>query len=481
MAQFHLKVSTISRSKGRSAVAAAAYRTGRAFLDVRTGDVHDYRRKQGVKETFIAAPDGVDWVEGHEALWNAAEAAETRKNAVTAREWLIALPHELDAVQRTELARALATELVTRYGVVVDVAIHAPSREGDQRNHHAHLLCTTREATPEGFGKKTRILDAAKTGGPEIEAMRAWWADTVNDALAAAKRPERIDHRPKRVVVAELSEQAAALEAKIRAIAIVNASPDRLGGFREGVRKLGQAVRESGASILLATKATTQVLREKAKALRDRAWQLDGPPNRHDGPRLTAYKRRMAPIWKREQEEAAARRAAEAAERTRQAERAEEAREAARRAEEKRRQAEEMADRYAEVTLPLVQRARRDETFARRIEDWGIDLDRSDHAAARDPIWTMLGPDDGYGSRKLVWSALTDEARAIDQRRKEAEERHKQQQDAYARAKRERERQRRADREEQRRTDADQDPKPSPTPQPKKPEPGSGSGGGPAP
>lgn len=67
--------------------------------------------------------------------------------------------------------------------MAVDAAVHAPNREGDQRNHHAHLLTTTRSATPEGLGPKTRILDAAKTGGVEIAAMRKWWAGTVNGWL----------------------------------------------------------------------------------------------------------------------------------------------------------------------------------------------------------------------------------------------------------------------------------------------------------
>ncbi|WP_110507696.1 MobA/MobL family protein, partial [Komagataeibacter oboediens] len=94
-----------------------------------------------------------------------------------------------------DLARAFAGALVERYGVAADVALHAPSREGDARNHHVHILTTTREVEPDGLGKKTRILDAAKTGGPEIESLRELWAMQCNEALERHDKPARVDHR----------------------------------------------------------------------------------------------------------------------------------------------------------------------------------------------------------------------------------------------------------------------------------------------
>ena len=153
MAIFHLDVSTISRSAGRSAVAAAAYRAGARLLDARTGEVFDFARRHGIAQSFIAAPAGAPaWADDRNALWNAAEAAETRKNSTVAREWLVALPAELDAEARAQLVRDLAAELVRRYGVAVDAAIHAPSERGDDRNHHAHLLTSTRTLTAVGLG-----------------------------------------------------------------------------------------------------------------------------------------------------------------------------------------------------------------------------------------------------------------------------------------------------------------------------------------
>lgn len=195
MAIYHLSVKSISRSAGRSVVAAAAYRAGQELTDERQGLTHDYTRKQGIEGAFIVAPDGADWAQDRNVLWNAAEAAEKRKDAKTGREYELALPAELDAGARKELARDFAAELVKRYGVVADVAIHEPGREGDNRNHHAHILTTTRTAGEDGLGAKTRVLDVASTASAEIEHMRGVWARQVNMALERHQVEQRVDHR----------------------------------------------------------------------------------------------------------------------------------------------------------------------------------------------------------------------------------------------------------------------------------------------
>ena len=196
MASYHLSVKTIKRSAGRSATAAAAYRVGERIECQREGRVHDYTRKQGIEETFILAPkDAPDWASDRSRLWNEAEASETRRNSVTAREWELALPSEISAEARSQITRDFAQELVSRYGVAVDVAIHAPHREGDQRNHHAHVLTSTRKLEAGGFTAKTRVLDSAKTGGVEIEQMRGLWAELQNRALERVGEVERVDHR----------------------------------------------------------------------------------------------------------------------------------------------------------------------------------------------------------------------------------------------------------------------------------------------
>lgn len=196
MAIYHLSVKAISRSAGRSATAAAAYRAGARIEDRRSGLIHDYRRRSGVAGSFVVAPATAGWADDRAELWNAAELAEKRCNSTVAREYELALPAELDAVGRSTLARRFAHHLVATYGVAADVAIHVPSVEGDQRNHHAHILTTTRVVEADrSLGAKTRVLDAAQTGSAEIEKLRSVWAEMVNQALLEAGRSERIDHR----------------------------------------------------------------------------------------------------------------------------------------------------------------------------------------------------------------------------------------------------------------------------------------------
>lgn len=191
MAIYHCSIKTISRSSGRSATGAAAYRAGVCIADDRTGEIHDYRRKRGISYSELLFPDGIKM--DREELWNQAEAAEKRKNSTVAREYELALPAELTPIQQRELALSFARELVERYGVAADVCIHEPSRHGDNRNFHAHILTTTRRVTPDGFAQKTRVLDERRSG--EVEKIRATWAELANQALEKAGHSERIDHR----------------------------------------------------------------------------------------------------------------------------------------------------------------------------------------------------------------------------------------------------------------------------------------------
>lgn len=196
VAIFHLSVKTISRTAGRSATAASAYRAGVEITDERTGEIHDYRRKAGVESAELFLPDGApEWASDRAKLWNAAEQSEKRKNSTVAREFEVALPSELSADQRRKLAHDFARELVKRHGFAVDVAIHAPGKEGDTRNHHAHILCTTRKLTAEGFTEKTRELDDRATGAQEVTHWREQWAGLTNAALERAGHAVRVDHR----------------------------------------------------------------------------------------------------------------------------------------------------------------------------------------------------------------------------------------------------------------------------------------------
>jgi ATP-dependent exoDNAse (exonuclease V) alpha subunit len=208
VALYHLSVKPITRASGRSATAAAAYRSAERIADHTSGEVFDYTRKRGVDTCEIVLPTAaakrdINWARDREALWNAAERAENRSNSRVAREYEIALPHELGRAARTELVRSFAHELANRFGVAVDFSIHKPHRKGDDRNHHAHVLTTTRVVEPAGLGEKSAIewsdgnrrkagMTAAKE---EISELRERWASLTNAALAAAQRHERVDHR----------------------------------------------------------------------------------------------------------------------------------------------------------------------------------------------------------------------------------------------------------------------------------------------
>lgn len=193
---YHCSVKPVQRSVGRSAVAAAAYRLGECLHDHRLGETYDYTRRSGVLTAFTVAPDHApDWVNDPETLWNRAEAAENRINSQVAREYEIALPSAVSADEREDIARSFARTLVDRYGVAVTVALHEPSRHGDDRNFHAHILSTTRTMGTEGLGKKTRVLDDRKTGPQEVLYLRQHAADLINEALERAGVDERVDAR----------------------------------------------------------------------------------------------------------------------------------------------------------------------------------------------------------------------------------------------------------------------------------------------
>lgn len=206
MAIYHLRASMISRSQGRSATAAIAYRVAERIEDRRTGLVFDYAKRGGVDHTEILAPDHApDWVRDRFELWNRVEEAETRKNSQVAREVRVALPAELTHAQRVELVRDFAQEQFVDRGMVADIALHAPGRDGDDRNHHAHILLTTREIDPEGFTTKNRDWNKVEL----LEDWREAWSRDANLALERAGIEERIDHRTLEAQRDEALERAA--------------------------------------------------------------------------------------------------------------------------------------------------------------------------------------------------------------------------------------------------------------------------------
>jgi ATP-dependent exoDNAse (exonuclease V) alpha subunit len=208
MAIYRMQAKSISRSDRRSAVGAAAYRAGQRLRDERTGRLYNYSHRQDVSHTEIVWPSELagrelSWARDRAALWNAAERAENRRNSRVAREYQVALPAELTASARQELARRFAHEIAERHHVAVDLAIHAPPATGDARNHHAHLLATTREVGESGLGAKAgldmsypqRLQRGGHSGLEELKTLRERWAVLTNEALNAAGLAVRVDHR----------------------------------------------------------------------------------------------------------------------------------------------------------------------------------------------------------------------------------------------------------------------------------------------
>lgn len=274
-ALYHCTVKKFSRAKGQSATAAAAYRAGAEIEDARTGTVHDYTRRSGVVSSHIIVPDQhPDWSGNRAELWNAAEQKENRKNSVVAREIEIGLPAELSDDARTQLALDYASHIVDRYQVAADVSVHTPSRDGDQRNHHAHILISTRRMDETGFTDKTREIDDKKTGPTEIERMRKDWEVFQNRALERAGEEKRVDCRS--LLEQRIEAQERAVEYEELAVAV---GGQAAAAWRPSQRESYEKEAESH--------------REKAAELRDQAANLDREPTRHLGPSRTAMQRRF--------------------------------------------------------------------------------------------------------------------------------------------------------------------------------------------
>ena len=231
MAIYHLSTKPISRSSGRTATASIAYRAGVEIKDDRTGKTHDYTRRGGVLGTQLHTPNNIPISRAE--LWNLAETTETRKNSRTAREIVVNLPHELPPADRSALVNDFAKGLADKYGVAVDVALHSPDKEGDNRNYHAHIMLTTRKLERLESGRialtdkaqlemsntqlKDKGLPSAKD---ELKAIRKQWADMTNERLERAEIDARIDHRShadrglKQLPTKKLGWEATALERK---------------------------------------------------------------------------------------------------------------------------------------------------------------------------------------------------------------------------------------------------------------------------
>ena len=198
MAIYHFEIKKISRGQGNSTTAVAAHHAAQKITDERTGITHNHTRMPGTKHSQIILPGGGSVERG--VLWNRIEFHHKRGDAVLAREVEIALPAELSTDQRQALAVGFARELADRYGVAADITVHAPIRDGDERNHHAHIMLSACYIAPDGDpGKKAVELDPVHCRYRKLDTMahreRRRWAELVNTALERAGFEARVDHR----------------------------------------------------------------------------------------------------------------------------------------------------------------------------------------------------------------------------------------------------------------------------------------------
>ncbi len=191
MAIYHFSAQVISRSQGRSSVAAAAYRSSEKLLDERTGNVHDFTKKSDVVDKEILLPkDAPSSLSNRQTLWNAVEQAENRKDAQVAREINVALPKELSTEQNWSLLKDFVQKTYVDKGMIADVAFHRGHKGGEEQPH-GHVMLTMREVTPEGFGPKVRAWNNKEL----LTTWREQWAEHCNRELARQGFDIRIDHR----------------------------------------------------------------------------------------------------------------------------------------------------------------------------------------------------------------------------------------------------------------------------------------------
>lgn len=216
IAIYHCSIKIISRGKGKSAVGAAAYRSGEKLTNNYDGIIHDYTRKSGIAYTEIMLPaHAPPEFMNRSVLWNAVEQIEKSKNSQLAREIEIAIPKELPTEQQISLVREYVKDNFVSVGMCADFAIHDKA----DGNPHAHILLTMRPLEQDGQwgakSKKEYIIDKngerikLKNGNfkskkvdtvdwnnkEKAELWRSAWADISNKYLAENKVEERIDHR----------------------------------------------------------------------------------------------------------------------------------------------------------------------------------------------------------------------------------------------------------------------------------------------
>ena len=199
LAIYHCSIKIFSRAKGKSAVAAAAYRAAEKITNEYDGKAYDYTRKKGVVHSEILLPDHAPAEYADRAvLWNAVEQIEKAKNSQLAREIQLALPVELTEGQNISLVQEYVKQHFVSVGMCADIAIH----DTGSGNPHAHIMLTMRPIEQDGtWGMKAHKVNGKKiptidwNEQTKAEEWRAAWAVAVNAELEKQNLEIRVDHR----------------------------------------------------------------------------------------------------------------------------------------------------------------------------------------------------------------------------------------------------------------------------------------------
>ena len=298
MAIYRLEAKVMSReNRGKSVIAAAAYRAGTKLRDALSDKIYDYsRRIRGVVRSEVLTPEtGPEWGRDPEKLWNAVEAGEKRKDAQLAREFILAVPPELDPDAQFRLAAEWAKKELVALGMAAEVSLHHPKTG---RNPHVHILTTLRKLEPEGLSpKKSREWN-------EVGLLHHWresWADAVNAALEAAGRTERVDHRSlkdrgiDREPEPKVGPEATALQRKGTEAVPRKVEERQFVKTQNDVRPLMRAVQETGEIRLHGMGRTwwersmrvVSKIRENILGVAKRTWRSIIGKDKGDGPEIS--------------------------------------------------------------------------------------------------------------------------------------------------------------------------------------------------
>lgn len=195
MAIYHLNAKLIGRSKGRSAVGAAAYRSGSIITNEYDGITHDYSRKKGILYSEVILCDNAPVIyKDRSQLWNAVELTEKDSKAQLSRELEIALPNELNLERQILLVQKYINKNLTSEGMCADFSIHD---KGDG-NPHVHIMLTVRPIDEHGkFESKREKVYLCKNADGEERGFTARELANMESSIWQKQLPYYKNGNPK--------------------------------------------------------------------------------------------------------------------------------------------------------------------------------------------------------------------------------------------------------------------------------------------